>query len=830
MRSVALILLLSPAAGLRAGTHAGPLRDSAVRRSHVRAVDTMMEAAVAAAASAAMQAAQQTEHLEIRAPEASKTYVSLDKSSQSLTVEGLPEVYDAKIIEKYWKSNSGALRARWTQFLGISIPFMTRVASIGLSGGMEGLERESGSLARDARIHMEELGPTYIKLGQMMSVRPDVLPQAAMDELMYLQDNVPRFSDEVAMEILAKELGRDISEVFSFITPEPIAAASLAQVYKATLLSTGESVAVKVQRPGVLETISKDLYVLRRAAEVYQNLMDRIAPKQRTDYTALLNEWAIGFYTELDFANEGRNQMRLRTMLEERQVNGVLVPAVYEEYSTRRLLVSEWVDGTKLSELPPAELRELVSVGQEAFLVQLLQIGVFHADPHPGNLLKLHGPREDGKVLALLDFGLVAQVKQSDRDTMISALIHLANKDYTSLVEDFVELGILPADANRPMIIPLMDKALTPYIQGGGAAKYAEKIVEGSGGFQAMTQDMLTVLNEVPFTIPPYFALLARAIVTLEGIALQGDPGYALILESYPFIARKLLSDDRPAVQRALQEALYGGPGGSGMKGNRIAVLLNSALGIVQRDGLSVDLDSVPTDGVDVKTAMAFLLSGEAESLRALLSREADTAADLVLRQTIRRAVGALDGQAATSTFGLVGGWLPSPLDIPAPFFLPDADGFSRAAFPAFHKTRAVLEAMAPKLTQNEELYLLSLADLATELLGPDAAAIVNGDAASSDTLAVPRLVLDIVERFNSGSSAGSNEQALVGAARSLVGRTRRKASQSGESSSMDGVLTAYDELSAEQRALLDGTLTALNSRTYASMSKRLAKLKSYKP
>lgn len=387
-----------------------------------------MQAAVTAAANAAIAAAEQDSSKNVRAPEASKTYVSMDKSSNVLTDDGLPEVYDAQMIETYWKKEGPALRRRWTEFLGISIPFMTRVASIGLSSGIGGLERESASLAREARESMETLGPTYIKLGQMMSVRPDVLPQAAMDELQILQDSVKHFPTPEAYAIIEKELGCPVSDVFSDISEEPVASASLAQVYKGTLRETGEQVAIKVQRPGVLETVSKDLYVLRRAAEVYQNLMERFAPQQRTDYTALLNEWAIGFYTELDFSNEGRNQMRLRAMLAEQNVQGVLVPLVYEQYSTRRLLVSEWVDGTKLSDLDPSEVADLVAIGQEAFLVQLLQLGLFHADPHPGNLLKLKEGRADGKVLALLDFGLVAQIKQEDRDTMISALIHLANK------------------------------------------------------------------------------------------------------------------------------------------------------------------------------------------------------------------------------------------------------------------------------------------------------------------------------------------------------------------------------------------------------------------
>merc|ERR1719484_263376 len=181
--------------------------------------------------------------------------------------------------------------------------------------------------------------------------------------------------------MVEQELGRPMGEVFSEFGPEPAAAASLAQVYRAVLKETGEVVAVKVQRPGVQELVSKDLYVLRRAAEVYQGLVTRFAPQQRTDYVALFNEWAVGFYTELDFVNEARNQVRMRDALVGRAPRGY-VPAVYEDLTTPRLLVSEWLDGVKLSELPAAETRRLIDVGQEAFLIQLLELGFFHADPH----------------------------------------------------------------------------------------------------------------------------------------------------------------------------------------------------------------------------------------------------------------------------------------------------------------------------------------------------------------------------------------------------------------------------------------------------------------
>merc|ERR1719240_1449800 len=174
-----------------------------------------------------------------------------------------------------------------------------------------------------------------------------------------------------------------------------------------------------------------------------------------------------------------------------------------------------------------------------------------------------------------------------------------------------------------------MDKALSPWVKYSSTEKYNEELMrmygmDGSaqaavGGFQAMTQDLLTVLNDIPFTIPPYFALIARAVVTLEGVALQGDPDYGLIMEAYPYVARKLLRDDRPEVQRALQDVLYNG---GDLSTARLSTLLNGALGVVAKTqgGVFVDFDSIPEDGVALDEALKYLLSDEARSLRALLA------------------------------------------------------------------------------------------------------------------------------------------------------------------------------------------------------------------
>merc|ERR1719174_403457 len=229
---------------------------------------------------------------------------------------GLPLSYDKDRIQQYWLKQGSALQQRWGEFLRLSVPFLLKTATLLVQGGVDALQENDAELARDARVICEQLGPTFIKLAQTLSVRPDVLPPSALAELAVLQDSVVPFETSTAIDIIEKELGGPLGTFFASISEEPVAAASLAQVYKAQL-DDGRSVAVKVQRPQILEQVSKDLYVLRRAAEVYQRLIDRFAPQQKTNYVDLLNEWAVGFYTELDFRSEIDNLNAIRDVLVE---------------------------------------------------------------------------------------------------------------------------------------------------------------------------------------------------------------------------------------------------------------------------------------------------------------------------------------------------------------------------------------------------------------------------------------------------------------------------------------------------------------------------------
>lgn len=546
--------------------------------------------------------------------------------------DGLPLVYSVDRIAKFWNTKPGELGDRWSRFLRISTPLITRFFYSVLNGRL--LEDEE-SLARQAVDNMQELGPTFIKLGQVLSIRPDVLPPITMKELARLQDGIAIFSNSEAKALVEKELGKPIDELFTSFGEEPVAAASLAQVYRATLRETGEEVAVKVQRPSSLSTVSKDLYVLRKLADVTQPLIRRFTADE-TDYIALTETFAEGLYTELDFRNEALNALRMQSLLEQNlapaTLDRLVIPTPLMALTTRRVMLSKWVNGVKLSSLPTEEINELITIGQEVFLTQLLEIGFFHGDPHPGNLLKIVEGPDEGK-LCLLDFGLVAQVPQADRDIIVAAVVHLGTQNWEGLIDDFVRLGFLAEDTDGAVLIPILQRVLGPYLKGGGAESMK------NANFQALSQDLLKVNLEVRFSIPPYVSLLARSVATLEGVALQGDPGYQIVAQAYPFVVRKLLKNENRQSFSALRELLYD-PKTRRLRPQRLSTMLQASLGVVadssSRSGF-IDFDSAPDDSAPLSEVLQFLLSPGAKNLRPLLNAELSYGIDLTLRREGRK-------------------------------------------------------------------------------------------------------------------------------------------------------------------------------------------------
>jgi len=417
---------------------------------------------------------------------------------------------------------------------------------------------------------------------------------------------------------------------------------------------------------------------------------------------------------------------------------------------------------------------------------------------------------------------------------MINAVIHLANKDYASLVDDFIKLNILPTDCDRAAIIPLMDKALTPYVKGGGAKKYEEELKKlygmeednmssQVGGFQAMTQDALTVLNDVPFSIPPYFAILGRAIVTLEGIALTGNEDYGIIMESYPFIARKLLAEGRPEIQQALQEVLFSvtdDDSSSGLKLNRLLALLNNASGAVgTQDGAAfVDLDQVPDDGLSLGLAVKLLLSDDALSLRKLLEDEVENIADVLFRQITRK--GMTEAVVAFTpprppTLPFLGDVLPQPPkvqldDVPFPFLLPAGEGNVLSV--SVMTPNEFVDLIAPKLSRDEEIYAISIADAAEEFVGVDAANFLRGDGIISTQTA--QLVLAAATTGLLGNSNLLSTPAAKNTLKTLSDLLQRLDRNGSSEMSVEDILAeATSKLNDVEKERLDEIVTELTQR-----------------
>ncbi|GJP56087.1 hypothetical protein CLOM_g15146 [Closterium sp. NIES-68] len=452
--------------------------------------------------------------------------------------EALPLVYDPDLIATYWQKRPGAIFSRIMQLLAVSGDFLTKVAADIVT---KRLKENEVKRAMELREIVTSLGPAYIKLGQALSIRPDILSPAAMVELQKLCDRVPSFDNDIAMALMEDELGLPPSEVFSELSPAPIAAASLGQVYKGKLKTTGEAVAVKVQRPYVLETVTIDLYIIRRLGLALRGI-----PQIATDVVGLVDEWAARFFEELDYVNEARNaELFAESMAKD--LPQVVVPKPFMDYTSRRVLVTQWIDGEKLSQSTADDVGSLVNVGVICYLKQLLDTGLFHADPHPGNLIRT----PDGK-LCVLDFGLMTRITEGQKYGMIEAIAHLIHRDYPAIVEDFVLLDFIPEGVNLNPIMPVLARVFDQALEGGGAKGI---------NFQELAADLAQITFEYPFRIPPYFALIIRAIGVLEGIALVGDPDFAIVDAAYPYIAQRLLTDPSPRLRAALRYTIYGRSG-----------------------------------------------------------------------------------------------------------------------------------------------------------------------------------------------------------------------------------------------------------------------------
>ncbi len=451
-----------------------------------------------------------------------------------------------------------------------------------------------------------KLGPAYIKVGQALSTRPDLVPAIFLEELALLQDQLPPFPNEVAYRFIEEELGDRPNEIYAELTPQPVAAASLGQVYKGKL-KTGETVAVKVQRPGLARIIALDIYILRRLAQWAQKNIKQV----RSDLVAIMDEFGTRIFEEMDYTQEGRNAERFEKLYG--HLPDVYVPKIYWQYTGRRVLTMEWINGTKLTNMEAIktqgiDARHLINVGVQCSLRQLLEHGFFHADPHPGNLLAT----PEGK-LAYLDFGMMSEVKPYQRYGLIEAVVHLVNRDFAGLAHDYVSLEFLTPDTDLTPIIP----ALANVFNDALGASVAEL------NFKSITDQLSELMYEYPFRVPAYYALIIRSLVTLEGIAINVDPNFKVLSKAYPYVAKRLLTDPSPQLRASLKDLLFKD---GNFRWNRLENLLRNA-----GQSQDYDLNQVLNQTLD------FLFSERGEFIRENLIQEIVKAIDAYGRRTFDR-------------------------------------------------------------------------------------------------------------------------------------------------------------------------------------------------
>ncbi|MEB3273570.1 MAG: ABC1 kinase family protein [Prochlorothrix sp.] len=402
--------------------------------------------------------------------------------------------------------------------------------------------------AAQLRHILTDLGPTFIKVGQALSTRPDLVRKDFLEELVKLQDQLPPFANDIAFKLIETELQRPVSAIFKEITPDPIAAASLGQVYKAVLHS-GETVAVKVQRPNLVPRLTLDLYLIRMGATW---LGPFLPLNLGHDLALIVDEFGTKLFEEIDYINEGRNAERFAHNF--RNNLQVKVPSIYWRYTSKRVLTLEWIQGLKLTgvqHLEAAKVRpdDVVYIGVTSGLQQLMEFGFFHADPHPGNLFAIPANPSTNQPcqMAYIDFGMMDQLEQEAKETLVDAVVHLINKDYTDLAQDFVKLGFLAPDTDIYPIVPALESVLGD-IMGESVRDF---------NFKVVTDRFSELMFEYPFRVPAKFALIIRSIVTQEGLALSVNPDFKIVEVAYPYVAKRLLTGETPALRRRLLEVLF---------------------------------------------------------------------------------------------------------------------------------------------------------------------------------------------------------------------------------------------------------------------------------
>jgi len=780
---------------------------------------------------------------------------SADAESEA-PYEAGTSTYDPKVADAFYRARPLLVARRIVTLARLNSAFTTGLLFDWLVLGKLFKDEEYTALkqaeprrAKEALVLCEQLGTTFIKLGQALSIREDLIPSAYALELRQLQDAVPPFASDDAFAVLREQLGvRDLSEIFSSLSAQPIASASIGQVYKGTLRGNGTAVAVKVQRPGILAEIALDLHVLRLATPIQTRLSNAInglqtAPEDIEVALQLVDEWGRGFVAETDYRLEAKNTVDFSKFMQKRGLDAVCAPTVVTDLVRDRVLVTEWVEGTRLDRDASPDVPRLCGVAINAYLTMLLDTGVLHCDPHPGNLLRT----TDGR-LCILDWGMTLDVPQDLQYALLEFIAHINTEAYDQIPQDFVNLGFAPegVTAEKLEASGITDGVAFAFRQlsaGGGPAKIGERVqaefrerygselsdrelekaaqaemvtrmeaqLESEGidvkGVSNVMEEMSRRNREL-FQLPPYMLYVARAFSTLEGIGLGVDEDYSIVQECYPYLARRLFTDRAPRAKTALRAMLgLEGSGGIVAPGDGVVVptspaaygqtappapaaapggTLNAAKLFEMSEGFSSYSDS--TNAVEVERDGAGQGAAAKEIANLLLSREGSTLQDILVEESTRLGDAAVRGalrRALIDDMPLAGALAPLGLRPP----------------------EALTQLLAP--TAEDERVLGAARELG-DLLGPrlrDAAAAPPSAAASGPLPRPPPAVAEALEALRTSAAARDDAaRQLDGLAvlsrRIGAGLLRRAADRADDVSILPG--TARGALVSAPRSLAD--------------------------
>ncbi|XVF83255.1 hypothetical protein PTKIN_Ptkin16aG0472000 [Pterospermum kingtungense] len=550
----------------------------------------------------------------------------------------LPEAYDAEEVADYFSLRPHLLAFR---LLEVFLSFAAAAIKIRMSGVKKFLGAGSAkdidenvlqyNFGMVLKETMLSLGPTFIKVGQSLSTRPDIIGPEISKALSELHEQIPPFPRPVAMKIMEEDLGSPIGSFFSYISEEPVAAASFGQVYRGSTLD-GFDVAVKVQRPNLRHVVVRDIYILRLGL----GLLQKIA-KRKSDPRLYADELGKGLVGELDYTLEAANASEF--MDAHSHFSFMQAPKVFQNLSRKRVLTMEWMVGESPTDLlsvttsnskhgskdlerqkveAKRRLLDLVNKGVQASLTQLLETGLLHADPHPGNLRYTTSGR-----IGFLDFGLLCRMEKKHQFAMLASIVHIVNGDWSSLLQALAEMDVVRPGTNIRRVTMDLEDAL-------GEVEFRDGIPDVK--FSRVLGKVWTVALKYHFRMPPYYTLVLRSLASLEGLAVAADPSFKTFEAAYPFVVRKLLTENSAETRKILHSVVLNKK--KEFRWERLAPFLRvgstrKSLQLVAASNAETSLDNLPnrTNGVfDV----AYLL------LRLLPSKDG-----VVLRRLIMTADGA---------------------------------------------------------------------------------------------------------------------------------------------------------------------------------------------